>query len=78
MRRDVPRSDRKRAVGARARRAKRKPTLGDAQNSNFLDTSYFITDQGNAFEPSFELDTDDHAEWVRDALAAFEKAADDK
>jgi hypothetical protein len=31
-----------------------------------------ITDQGDAFEPSFELDTDEHAQWVRNAIAEFE------
>ena len=31
-----------------------------------------ITDQGDAFEPQFELDTDAHAEWVRNAIANFE------
>jgi hypothetical protein len=31
-----------------------------------------ITDQGDAFEPPFELDTDEHAQWVRNAIAEFE------
>ena len=31
-----------------------------------------ITDQGDAFEPSFELDTDEHAAWVKAAIAEFE------
>jgi hypothetical protein len=31
-----------------------------------------ITDQGDAFEPSFELDTNEHAQWVRNAIAEFE------
>ena len=32
-----------------------------------------ITDQGDAFEPSFELDTNEHAEWVRAAIAKYEE-----
>ena len=31
-----------------------------------------ITDQGDAFEPPFELDTNAHAEWVRNAISEFE------
>lgn len=31
-----------------------------------------ITDHGDAFEPDFELGTDAHAEWVREAKAKFE------
>ena len=31
-----------------------------------------ITDQGDAFEPDFELGTDAHAEWMRKAKAEFE------
>ena len=31
-----------------------------------------ITDQGDAFEPPFELDTNEHAQWVRNAIAEFE------
>ena len=30
-------------------------------------------DQSDAFEPPFELDTDEHATWVRNAIAEFEK-----
>ena len=30
------------------------------------------TDQSDAFEPPFELDTDEHATWVRNAIAEFE------
>ena len=29
-------------------------------------------DQSDAFEPPFELDTDEHATWVRNAIAEFE------
>ena len=30
------------------------------------------TDQGDAFEPDFELGTDAHAEWVRNVRAEYE------
>ena len=31
-----------------------------------------ITDMGDAFEPSFELGTDEHAAWVKEAKEKFE------
>ena len=32
-----------------------------------------ITDQGDSFEPPFELGTNEHANWVKDTIAEFEQ-----
>ena len=56
--------DRSRSVAIRRRRAR--------DEVDGYEEIRPITDQGDAFEPPFELDTDEHAEWVRNAIAEFE------
>ena len=36
------------------------------------DLRTFPDDQGDVFDPPFELDTDEHSRWVRNAINAFE------
>ena len=43
----------------------------DAEHDGFEEVRP-ITDQGDAFEPPFELDTNEPAQWVRNAIAEFE------
>ena len=48
------------------------PMVWEGEEADGFEELRTVKDKGDAFEPDFEMDTEEHAQWKRDALAAFD------
>ena len=53
------------------------PMIFEGPGAQGYEHTRSVRDNGDAFEPDFELDTQEHTEWVTAAIANFERRGPD-
>ena len=48
------------------------PMVWEGEEADGFEELRTVKDKGDAFEPDFEMDTEEHMQWKRDTLAAFD------